>query len=413
MTAPVAPGPTTLLDPRRSLRARATLAVAAGGLLLTAALTLTVRVQTQHRREADLAAQFETLAAQVTDKIDRTLYERRRLLQIASSLDPARLPALPAADRRRLLETLQENTSDLAWVGLVDADGNVVASTQRHLEGTSVSRKGWFQLAKEQPFVGGPREAPELNRANLDETGEGPARYVDLAVPVWAANGQTQGVLGAQLGWAWTREVERSVITEATRKAKIGVTLYASPQEVLLDSGVTGWTQPPDAPALPDDRSLRGSLTEDAAGGARYFTSYARSRGFRDYRGLGWVACVRQPWQLAFAPVEAATRTTLGWSLLLTLAATVATWVAAGRHVRRLRVIRAAAARIGQGDVLATMPPAHGEDELEQMTTAVGQMTDALRARLPAPPPDLGTPVELRRSDYPRPATDDPRRVTW
>jgi hypothetical protein len=59
------------------------------------------------------------------------------------------------------------------------------------------------------------------------------------------------------------------------------------------------------------------------------------------------------------------------------------------------------------------MPPAHGDDELEHMTTAVGQMTDALRAQIPAPPTDHGTPVELRRSDYARPAADDPRRVTW
>jgi HAMP domain-containing protein len=414
MTAPAAEsGPLAALDPRSSLRARATSAVAAGGLLLTAALTFTVRQQTQQRVEASLAASFETLAVQVTDKIDRTIYERRRLLQITSSFDAVRLPALAVADRRRVLDTVQENTPDLAWVGLVDAEGNVVAAAQRHLEGTSVVRKGWFQAAKEQPFIGGLREAPELTRANLEEGADGPTRYIDLAVPVFGANGQTQGVLGAQLGWNWAREIERSVIADAARKAKIGVTLYAGPSEVLLDSGVSGWTQPPDAPALPDERSLRGSLTEDTAGGTRYFTAYARSRGFRDYRGLGWVACVRQPWHLAFAPVESATQATLAWTLLVTVAATVATWIAVGRHVRRLRVIAAAAARIGHGDVLTTMPPAHGDDELEHMTTAVGRMTDALRAQIPAPPTDHGTPVELRRADYARPAADDPRRVTW
>lgn len=406
-------GLSALLDPRRSLRARATLAVAAGGVLLAAVLTFAVRVQTQQRVEAELAVKFETLAAQITDKIDRTLYERRRLLQIASSLDPVRLPGLQTSERRRFLETLQENTPDLAWLGLADADGNVVAAAQRHLEGTAVSRKGWFQVGKEQPFVGGPREAPELTRANLEESSDGPTRYVDLAVPIFGANGQIQGVLGAQLGWAWTREVERSVISDATRKAKIGVTLYAGPSEVLLDSGATGWTQPPDAPALPDERSVRGSFTEDTAGGTRYFTAYARSRGFRDYRGLGWVAYVRQPWNLAFAPVEAATKTTLGWALLALAAATVATWIAVGRHVRRLRVIAASATRIGQGDVLTTMPPSHGQDELERMTEAVGQMTDALRARVPEPPAEQGTPIEMRRSDYTRPAADDPRRVIW
>ena len=50
--------------------------------------------------------------------------------------------------------TLSAADESLRLRNLVDAEGNVVAAAQRNLEGTSVVRKGWFQAAKEQPFVG-------------------------------------------------------------------------------------------------------------------------------------------------------------------------------------------------------------------------------------------------------------------
>jgi len=144
---------------------------------------------------------------------------------------------------------------------------------------------------------------------------------------VQAVNGQWLGVLSAHLHWAWTREVQFSVVPESAKRERIGVTVYAANGDVILDSGGSGWSRPPDLPALTDARKFRGSMIETTPDGASYVTGYARSRGFHDFRGLGWVVAVRQPVALAFAPVRELQRFIVGWGLAFTALLVTVAWI--------------------------------------------------------------------------------------
>jgi hypothetical protein len=146
-----------IFDPRCSLRARATLT--AGALALGFTLFLAWMAGVLYRRvlEYHLASSFETLAFQVADKLDRTIYERYRTLQLA-----ARLPVLGQADaappeHRRVLDSIQESAVEFAWVGLTDAQGRIVAATSRLFEGNSAASRPWFLGARETPFIGAVR----------------------------------------------------------------------------------------------------------------------------------------------------------------------------------------------------------------------------------------------------------------
>jgi methyl-accepting chemotaxis protein len=161
----------------------------------------------------------------------------------------------------------------------------------------------------------------------------------------------------------------------------VGVTVYGANKEVLLDSGTSGWTQPPDAPPVMEARRGRGTLMEDTAVGTRYLTGFARSRGFREYRGLGWYAVVRQPAERVFAPVEALKRSILRWGALLVIGVAIASWIIAGRLARRLHIIGASAERIREGDILSVLPRPKGDSELARMCAALGNMVDDLRAK--------------------------------
>lgn len=151
----------------------------------------------------------------------------------------------------------------------------------------------------------------------------------------------------------------------------------------MLDSGGSGWTRPPDAPAGNDTRRLRGFFTESTTLGTTYLTGYARSRGHKDFRGLGWITAVRQPADRAFAAAEELRRTILQWGLVFTAAGMVVAWLAAGRIARRLRTVERAAGRIASGDVLATLPPPRGDSEIDRMCAALGRLLEELRARPP------------------------------
>src|SRR5260221_14015176 len=95
-----------VFDPRVSLRARAALIAGGSALLFTILATWFAGTIFRRQLEGHLGQTFDILAYQVSDKLDRSLYERRRDLQLAASLPPFRSADVVPAERRRLLDAL-------------------------------------------------------------------------------------------------------------------------------------------------------------------------------------------------------------------------------------------------------------------------------------------------------------------
>jgi HAMP domain-containing protein len=198
-------------------------------------------------------------------------------------------------------------------------------------------------------------------------------------VPVQAADGRFGGVLAAQVRWGWSRDVQLSVVPEAVAREQVATTVYAADGDILLDSGALGWSHPPAAPVVGETRRARGWMMETTPEGATFLTGFSRSRGFREYRGLGWIAVVRQPVRLAFAPVAALRQSLARWGFAIVAVGVIAAWVLAGRLTRRLHSITAASQRIREGDILAVLPHPADESEVSRMCRAVGGLVEDLR----------------------------------
>jgi HAMP domain-containing protein len=390
-------GPTRLpwwsvFDPRCSLRARAALLVAVAGIGFSALGIWLAGTLLQRELQAAKGAAFESLAFQLGDKLDRALYERYRTLVHAASLDALRRNDPSPSERRRLLESLLESSPDFAWIGYADATGRILTATGGLLENTDAALRPWFRGAREQPFLGALRENPELARiVPAGPEGEASTRFLELAVPVQAADGRFNGVLVSQLRWGWSRDVQLSIVPESVARERVAASVYGADGGILLDSGALGWSHPPALPALGETRRARGWLIEATPEGSAFLTGFSRSRGFREYRGLGWIAIVRQPVSQAFAPVATLRQQLARWAFALVLAGAGLGWVIAGRLARRLRSIAAAAHRIQEGDILAVLPRPAGESELSRMCRAVGDLVEDLRER-PEPPPATPPP---------------------
>lgn len=398
-------------DPRQRLQAKLTLWVAGATLIACAGSGWTVIRQSRAEAERHASELFAGLASQLADKLDRAIYDQYRVVSLTASHPALRRAETSVEERRRALEAAQDTMPEFAWVGWIGADGRVRAATRRTLEGTDVSVRPWFRLAQGQPALLGLQEVPGLKPAEGSPSGEKP-RFLSLAVPLPGAAGEATGVIAAHVHWpSWARAIEASVISETARRDLLGATVYASPTDAILDSGASGWTHPPDAPDL---EGARGVRIEDSPGGTRYLSAWIRSRGFRDFRGLGWVTIVRQPLDRVLAPVRRLERAVVAFGLLATLIAAGSTWAVAGRHARRLRSLRASADRIREGDVLAMMPSSRGTDEIDRLSGALGSLVETLRP--PEPPPGPKAPDAdggIVRPGYDRPEGTDPRRVKW
>lgn len=370
----------TAFDPRVSLRARVAAIVGTGAILFVLLTSWTAGSIHRRQLERHAGAAFESLAYTLSDKLDRALLERFRQLQFISGL-AAFDRVSDATERRRLLEDGQDKGADVAWMGLVRADGVITAATQRRFEETSVADETWFQLARQAPTLRHPQESPELAR-EIGESGDGtPPKFLTLALPLRDARGNTTGVLAASLRWTLARDLQLSVVPETARREQIGVTIYSGNGEPVLDSGGTGWTAAPSMPAVPAGRRTRGAMSEATAEGVTFVTGYALGREHRPYRGFTWFVAVRQPESVVFAPVREMQRAITGWGLALALVFTLGAWVFAARVVRPLRIMTAAARRIHEGDVLAVMPRPPGEHEVARMCGAVGDLVEDLRPK--------------------------------
>jgi HAMP domain-containing protein len=368
------------LDPRRNLCLRAVLVFGGGALALTLLASLLAGALFRRQLEAQLGRTFETLAYQMSDKLDRTIAERLRDVQVIADLAPIRDPAAPAAERRRVLDAFRESSPDYAWLGLVDNAGTVVAAAQGLFEGTPMDGRTWFRRTRAQPYAGDVYKDDELAKLLPSPDGEA-MRFLDVAAPVRGLAGQTIGVVGAQVHWAWARQVQYSVVPAAARREHLGVTVYAADGKCLLDSGASGWSEPLDAPKVPGPRQFRGYFWESGPGGDAFLTGYARSRGFRDFQGLGWVVTVRQAARDVLAPVRELQASILRWGVGLVALFALWGWFFAWRLTRRLHAMAAAADRIRGGDILSVLPLPRSQDEFGQMSAALGEMVDGLRQR--------------------------------
>lgn len=400
-----------VFDPRYSIRARAALVVGGGAAICAAFLAWLAGSALHRQLDSHLGSTFEALAFQISDKIDRAIYERHHELQFVATLAPFTQAAAESAERRRVLDALQASSPDFSWIGFANSAGHVVAATRGTFEGAVVHERAWFRTGRERPHAG-PLHEVVIPAGGNRPPEAGRARVLDLAVPVMSAQGHFLGVLGAHVLWDWATETQLSVVPETARREQLGATIYSATQEVLLDSGGSGWTLPPPAPVLPDPRRFRGAIREVTPDGARYMTGFVRSRGFREYRGLGWLVTVRQPVDRAFAPVRELRNRIARWGFLFAGVLTLASWCAAAQISRRMRLLAAAAERIRAGDILTVLPRPRGELDLERMCHSLADLVEELRAKEKKPPPAEPAPP-APGGGYIKPTGTDPRRVIW
>jgi len=411
------------LDPRHNVWVLAALLFGGAAFGFTFVLSEITGAIFRTKLERQAGQALETFAVQVSDKLDRNVYERFREIQFATSLGPLRTPAVTPAERRRLFEAMQSANADYAWIGFADPAGTVVVATQGLLEGTKVDIREWFRSARGGPFASGLHEYVPLANELPNPTGE-KQRFIDLAAPVMAVNGQILGVLGAHLNWSWAYDVQRSVVPETARRDSLGVAIYAQKGELVLDSGGSGWTEAPGIPTLPARPGSRGSFTENAEGGTVYLTGYARSQGYRDFPGLHLLVVVRQPTAIVFAPVRELQNWIWRLGALLAGGFVILGWIFVARLNRPMRAIARAADYIRGGDVTSLIPRYRG-GAAGRLSTAVGDLVDALRkkqekleaekAQLEARVRDRSpaAPAQAETPKPPAPRASGPDQIRW
>lgn len=350
-----------LRPPVMPLRLVLALAFGTLGVVSTLALAALVHRQATVRLEEEVGAQLDELAAHMVRSLDQGMFERWRDIQVAAALDTMRAPGTALPAKRAVLERLQKTYPAYSILLFADPAGRIVATSNGLLEGADVSRRDYFLAGRERPFVGDVHDAQLLAKVLPRETRE-PLRLLDLSAPVYAPDGSLAGVVAAHLDWTWARETVSAFETSLTRQRAGTEILLVARDGTVLHGPPDLIRRPLPARTLTGARPLGGSAEGPRIGPwpdgpSPYLFATERTRGFRDYPGLGWTVAARVEADRALAPVRELSRAITVSGLVVALVGALLTWWLSGCLARPLDAVRAQAGRLGRGEPLTRLPP--------------------------------------------------------
>lgn len=372
----------SILLPIKQLRDRMNLGqqVAAVAGLLCLSLVLTVAATTALLARQQATAQVEAsmigVATNMAERLDARMFERFREIRNIAGLPPLQATWTGSPDGiRSVLEQLQSTLPEYAWIGFARPDGTVLAATGGLLEGASVAERPWFKDGLNGAVVKDVHDA-KLLAALLEPNANGePFRFVDVAVPVKNAAGQTIGVLGAHMSWTWASAVRTTVLQSLAAGSQTEIWVLGADGGVLL--GPEYAAQPLDARTIADIKSRGSLVVTDATQGGNLVGAAATS-GYLDYPGLGWIVIARQPLGVALA---AANHLTMTIALIGLAFAALGVVLAALLTVRLMRPLKELVANI---DTIGRQPGATmiGRDHTSRDITRLSVAIRSLLRRL-------------------------------
>ncbi|MDH5641599.1 MAG: PAS domain S-box protein, partial [Nitrospira sp.] len=152
-----------------------------------------------------------TAAVEVSDKLDQLLYERYRdVKMIASAFGRHAHDRAYMTDYLKWLQTTYE--PDYLWLGVVDRQGIVIASTDDAMVGQDFSRSPWFQSALSQRSVIAEDVGGHLGDSGVDT--------VAFSAPMFDEVGRIQGVLTSRIALPAIEAVVAGTVRTLAHRSK-------------------------------------------------------------------------------------------------------------------------------------------------------------------------------------------------
>ncbi len=368
------------LNPKSSLRAQIGFASAAVALLLSLALSYFAAEYSKRQIEQSEGESFARRAISILDVLDRGMFERSREIQNAAILEDIREPGVPVERKRDILERLQRTFNAYAWIGICDAEGKGSVGTGKYLEGKDLSKRPWCTKGRDRTYLGDMHDALLLSKLLPNPSGE-MFYLVDVATPVIDNKGVLQGVLCGHIFWKWAEEVLDS-------KKVPGKDIFLLSQDGMVLSGPEaarsdlGKLAPITMQTIKSSSQSSGYLLEKWSNGKTYLVGYAKSSGYRDYPGMGWISLMREDVTQAFAPARQLRERILSVGLGLGLLFAWLGWLMAGRISRPITRISLAADKIAAGELSHQVGVYPGRDEVAHLSSAIHNMVTTLTGEI-------------------------------
>ncbi|WP_232505003.1 sensor domain-containing diguanylate cyclase [Rubrivivax gelatinosus] len=329
------------------------------------------RQATQQRAEF-VGQQLLSSARSAAFQLAVRLQEREKEVEILS-----RVPSLVESrlNSPRVLRSLQlrkEINDEYVWIGVADASGRLLNATGGRLDGADVRQRPWFAAGLRGPYTGDVHDDAQLARRLAHEASDS-LHFIDLAAPVRDHDGEVRGVLAAHVRW---QRIARTV-TDAVRGDPAALRTEAM---ILARDGTLLFPLHAPGMRLPEAPGPGRFGVQNDADGRAYLVARAAVPATAQ-SDLGWSVVLRQPLEVATAPISALRDRLFIVGLVASLLVAALAYVLAVRLSRPLEQLAAAVVAVREGRSSAAFPQRCGSPELEAMTESVRAMTESLLDR--------------------------------
>jgi two-component system cell cycle sensor histidine kinase/response regulator CckA len=266
----------------------------------------------EHRLVYSAGEELRIAAAEVSDKLDRLLFERYGDAQMM-----ARAFALKGSDPAYLatyLGWMRTNYRPVyLWLGVTNAHGTMIAATDPSLHGRDYSHAIWFQGVRRTGTI-------RIDDVAMHDP-EGGTESISFTAPIVDASGTFMGAVTSRVAMSVVEDVATRTVSslEARQEFAGAVTfqMVTSNGRMFVDSDLLhkGPLNPQQSIFLSSKVPPFGGagFVEEEYGGRPVVTGFAQTKGFGDFNGFGWHVLVRMDRDRILEPI-----TSILWKVGLT-----------------------------------------------------------------------------------------------
>lgn len=251
----------------------------------------------------------DAYAGQIGNLLARKASEIELLAAMAAS-------PMPRAELRTRLQQQKERSGAYVWIGLTDAEGQVVAASDGLLEGRSIASRGVFVNGRQGLWFGSLHPPVALRQPLLDYGMPVPDELADIALPVRDTQGGLAGVMATHLNARYLEDLRAALVGGAGSDLELSLSLVDADGRLLLGPRV-GWRDG-EWSALTAQPAGRALQRQDDNGRDVLIARVPVQPGDSDLR-TGWQVVAAQPVASALASVHALERDLLLWGGTATL----------------------------------------------------------------------------------------------
>ena len=241
-------------------------------------------------------------AAEVSDKLDRLLFERygdAQMMARAFSLRPFDPDYISS-----YLGSMRTNYRPVyLWLGVTNAHGTMVAATDPALRGQDYSKSPWFQRALETKTI-------QFDDAAVHDPEDG-NETIAFTAPIVDASGTFLGVVTTRVAMSVLEDVTTRTVRSLEAKPEfagaVTFQMVTASGMVFVDSDLLhkGPLSLPQSELLASKAPPYGDagFVEEQYRNRRVVTGFAGTKGFGDYPGLRWHVLVRMDRDRILEPI--------------------------------------------------------------------------------------------------------------